>query len=61
MSEAQILEAQARLWDLLRIVAEPGGATAFAALASGAYRPDAGERIGIVISGANTTAVDFGR
>ena len=41
------------------LVAEPGGAAAFAALCSGAYRPAPGERIGVVISGGNTTAVDF--
>jgi threonine dehydratase len=43
----------------LRIVAEPGGAAAFAALSSGVYRPRAGERVGIVICGGNTTAVHF--
>jgi len=51
--------AQQALWDGMRIVAEPGGAAAFAALRSGAYRPAAGERVGVVISGANTSAVDF--
>jgi threonine dehydratase len=49
------------LWDALRIVAEPGGSAAFAALQSGAYVPAAGVRIGIVICGGNTTAVDFER
>ncbi|HVR07805.1 MAG TPA: threonine/serine dehydratase [Thermoanaerobaculia bacterium] len=51
--------AQQALWDGMRIVAEPGGAAALAALRCGAYRPAAGERVGIVISGGNTTAVDF--
>ena len=54
-----IREAQQRLWDAVRIVAEPGGAAAFAALLYGAYVPDAGELVGVVISGGNTTAVDF--
>jgi threonine dehydratase len=45
----------------VRIVAEPGGAAAFAAVLSGAYTPAAGERVGVVISGGNSTAVDFGR
>jgi threonine dehydratase len=49
-----ILQAQRLLWSELRVVAEPGGATAFAALLSGAYRPRAGERVGVVICGANT-------
>jgi threonine dehydratase len=53
--------AQARLWDKLRQVAEPGGAAALAALLSGAYVPGDGERVGVVVSGANTTAVDFTR
>ena len=47
--------------ETLRIVAEPGGAAAFSALLSGAYVPARGERVGVVISGGNTTAVDFDR
>jgi threonine dehydratase len=61
VSDAAIRGAQQALWDELRIVAEPGGAAAFAALTSGGYRPAAGERVGVVISGGNTTAVDFVR
>ena len=45
----------------LRIVVEPGGAAAFAALLSRRYEPRAGERVGVVLSGGNTVAVDFGR
>jgi threonine dehydratase len=59
VSEDAIAQAQATLWRALRIVAEPGGAAAFSALLSGAYKPQAGERIGIVISGGNTAAVNF--
>jgi threonine dehydratase len=59
VDDAAIRRAQRTLWDIARIVAEPGGSTAFAAVQGGAYAPAAGERIGIVISGANTTAVDF--
>jgi threonine dehydratase len=44
----------------MRIVAEPGGAAAFSAILSGAYNPQAGERVGVVLSGGNTTAVNFG-
>jgi threonine dehydratase len=61
VSDRQIREAQETLWRLLRIVAEPGGAAAFAALASGRYRPDAGSRVGVIVSGGNTVAVDFDR
>ena len=59
--DADIRRAQAALWSALRLVAEPGGAAALAALISGGYVPASGERVGVVISGANTTAVDFGR
>ncbi len=54
VAEAAIRDAQALLWDRLRIVAEPGGATALAALAAGAYVAQPGERVGVVICGANT-------
>jgi len=53
--------AQEALWSTLRIVVEPGGAAGFAALLCGAYRPKPGERVGVILSGANTTAVDFTR
>jgi len=55
-----IQAAQAALWNVMRVVAEPGGAAAFAALLSGRYRPESGERVGVLVCGANTTAVDFG-
>ena len=58
--DADIVRAQHSLWDVARIVAEPGGATALAALLSGEYAPEPGEKVGVVISGANTTVVDFG-
>ncbi len=61
VSDQSIEQAQALLWTALRIVTEPGGAAAFAALASRAYVPRAGERVGIVLCGGNTTAVDFAR
>jgi threonine dehydratase len=44
-----------------RVVAEPGAAAPFAALLGGAYQPAAAERVGVVISGGNTVAVDFTR
>jgi threonine dehydratase len=56
-----IRAAQRALWDVIRVVGEPGGSAATAALLSGRYRPREGERVGIVISGGNTVAVDFDR
>jgi len=61
VSDEAIREAQRILWDRLRIVAEPGGAAATAAILSRRYVPKPGEKIAIVISGGNTTAVDFER
>jgi threonine dehydratase len=54
-----ILQAQQSLWKVLRIVAEPGGAAAFAAILSGRYKPQRGERVGVLVCGGNTAAVDF--
>jgi threonine dehydratase len=54
-----IREAQRTLWRVMKVASEPGGATAFAALLSGAYRPAAGERVGVVLCGGNTDAVKF--
>jgi len=54
-----IRNAQQALWDGLRVVAEPGGAAALAALLCGRYRARAGERVGVLVCGGNTTAVDF--
>ena len=46
--------AQKTLWDELRMIAEPAGAAALAALLSGDYRPAPDERVGVLICGANT-------
>lgn len=54
VSDDHIREAQKMLWQKLRVIAEPGGAAAFAALLSGVYRPKSGERVAVVICGANT-------
>ena len=53
VTDPQIVEAQQWLWETCRIVAEPAAATTVAALATGAYFPERGERIIAVISGAN--------
>ncbi len=60
VSDAAIRKAQEALWAALRVVAEPGGTAALAALLSGRYAPVPGERLGVLVSGGNTTAVDFG-
>ncbi|PWC30214.1 threonine/serine dehydratase [Teichococcus aestuarii] len=52
--DAAILAAQKTLWDVCRLVAEPGGATALAALLCGAFVPPPGARVGVVVCGANT-------
>ena len=57
VGDPAIESAQAALWHRLRLVAEPGGAAALAALLSGAYTPAGGERVGVLISGANTTSL----
>jgi threonine dehydratase len=59
VSDEAIRQAQAALWSRLRIVVEPGGAAAFAALLSSRYRPAPGERLAVLLCGANTTAVNF--
>jgi len=61
VSDDAIRHTQQALWSTVRVVAEPGGVATLAALLSGAYVPAAGERVGAVISGGNTTAVDFER
>ena len=61
VSDEEIRAGQRCLWDLLRVVAEPGGAAPFAALVAGKVRTRPGERVGVVVSGGNTTAVDFSR
>jgi threonine dehydratase len=53
VADAAIRDAQRMLWRDYRIASEPGGAAALAALISGAYRPSSGERIGVLLCGAN--------
>lgn len=59
VSDDDIRAAQRALWSQFRIVAEPGGSAAFAAVLSGKYKRRTGERIAVIVSGANTTAVNF--
>jgi threonine dehydratase len=60
VSDSAIVDAQRRLWEVLRVVVEPGGAAAFAALLSGAWRPQPGQSVGVLLCGANTDVVEFG-
>jgi threonine dehydratase len=59
LEDDEILAAQRTLWDVARVVAEPGGAAAAAALLSRRYVPDPDEHVGVLVSGANTDAVAF--
>jgi threonine dehydratase len=59
VDDAAIIAARAQLWHDHRIVVEHGAAAAFAALASGAYRPEPEERVVIVACGANTDPSDL--
>jgi threonine dehydratase len=61
VTDDAIRQAQKALWGTLRVVAEPGAAAAFSALLSGRYIPAKGERVGVLVSGGNTVAVDFDR
>lgn len=59
VSDEHIIAAQKLLWQSLRLIAEPGGATALAALLSGAYKPRSGERVGVVLCGSNADLAKF--
>jgi threonine dehydratase len=61
VTDDAIRQAQKKLWQAARIVVEPGGVAAFSALLSGAYQPQPGERVAVMLSGGNTVAVDFAR
>lgn len=61
VSDDDIRNAQRHLWRDMQLVTEPGGATALAALLSGAYRPEKDERVGVVVCGANTAMDVFGQ
>lgn len=59
VDDDDVLAAQSRLWSAARILAEPGGAVAVAALTAGAYAPAADERVGVIICGGNTDPASF--
>ena len=57
VSDEEIVEAQKKLWQSARVVAEPGGAAAFAGLLSGRYKTTPGERVGVIVCGGNTEVI----
>jgi len=59
VSDAAITAAQTALWREARQLVEPAGATALAALMSGAYRPAPGEKVAVLICGANIAPDPF--
>ena len=59
VSDEEIVAAQKRLWETVRVAAEPGGAAAFAGLFSGRYKPARGERVGVIVCGGNTDKVSL--
>ena len=54
LADEDIVAARSLLWEQYRIIVEHGAATAFAALHSGAYVPADGERVAVILCGANT-------
>ena len=54
VQDTAIAAAQALLWEQFRVIAEPGGSTALAALLSGRFVPPEGARVGVLICGGNT-------
>jgi len=59
VSDDDIIAAQKALWNRVRIISEPGGAAAFAALLSGCYEPASGERVAVLVCGANANPATF--
>jgi threonine dehydratase len=59
VKDAAITEAQRSLWTEFSIIAEPGGAAAFAAIVSGAYQPERNERVGVLVCGSNADLTAF--
>ncbi|MFI6824668.1 threonine/serine dehydratase [Micromonospora sp. NPDC050187] len=60
VGDDDLVAARRWLWDRHRLVVEHGAAAALAALTAGAYRPEPGERVAVVLCGANTDPADLG-
>ncbi|WBB79656.1 serine/threonine dehydratase [Micromonospora sp. WMMD882] len=59
VGDDDLVAARQWLWDRYRLVVEHGAAAAMAALTAGAYRPTPGERVAVVLCGANTDPSDL--
>jgi threonine dehydratase len=59
VSDDDLIRARRDLWERWRIVAEHGAAAPLAALTTQAYRPEHGERVALIICGANTDPSDL--
>jgi threonine dehydratase len=59
VDDAALVDARRQVWDRYRIAVEVGAAAPVAALVCGAYRPAEGERVGVVLCGANTDPADL--
>ncbi|MFT3988483.1 threonine/serine dehydratase [Aestuariivirga sp.] len=59
VGDDDIRRSQRHIWQVLQLISEPGGATALAALLTGAYRPEKDERVCVILCGANTTLEAF--
>jgi threonine dehydratase len=53
VTDDEIVSAMAFLFDRMKLVTEPSGASAVAALLTGAVTPGPGARVGIIVSGGN--------
>jgi threonine dehydratase len=60
VGDASILAAQQALWRAFRVAAEPAASVGIAALLAGTYKPAPGERVAVVISGANMSPAQLG-
>jgi threonine dehydratase len=60
VTDDEIVRARSRLWSEFRVPSETGAATAYAALLSGRYVPEDGERVAVVVCGANTDPATLG-
>ncbi len=59
VSDQQLIEAMRFCHERLKVVVEPGGAAALAAILSGAVKLKSGERAGVVLSGGNVDVARF--
>ena len=59
VSDQEISDSQRARWDSVRMLVEPGAAAALAGLRTGKYQVGAGERVGVVVCGANTDPAKF--